>query len=338
MAPPRRPPPLMDVLVEEILLRFPLGDPASLVRAALVCKPWRRIVSDEGFRRRFREFHRRGPVLLEKGVVVISERTASAGVVGREGYELIGCWDGSLMAEDEAPVGGTSAKAAEAAILSSGKQPAASDDTHRIAHSIKLVARLADTPDVSTFGILICDVTGDYSELRFIPLPDKCELDGQMKYPHPRESSSMAAVGGFIKFVSMDGYFKGDVTVTTWTLNLESGAWSAGRVFHTEALWKNEIIRTNGLQGSTLVYPALREYEDDMVYFLVNKEPAFHCFTHCPSRKMDDEKEYMIGVNMLSGEINTFESSPAGFPAGFPGSVYSYLTSCFTKYLYGPNK
>nr|CAB3451791.1 unnamed protein product [Digitaria exilis] len=58
MAPPRRPPPpLMGELVEEILLRFSPGDPASLVRAALVCRLWRRIVSG----RRFLDFHRRAP-------------------------------------------------------------------------------------------------------------------------------------------------------------------------------------------------------------------------------------------------------------------------------------
>ncbi|KAL6647732.1 hypothetical protein ACP70R_015169 [Stipagrostis hirtigluma subsp. patula] len=55
MAP--RPPELMEELVEEVLLRFPPEDPASLARAALVCRGWRRIVSDPFFRRRFRELH-----------------------------------------------------------------------------------------------------------------------------------------------------------------------------------------------------------------------------------------------------------------------------------------
>ena len=48
MAP--RPPELVDELVEEVL-RLPPGDPTSLLRAALV---WCRLVSDPGFRRRFR--------------------------------------------------------------------------------------------------------------------------------------------------------------------------------------------------------------------------------------------------------------------------------------------
>ncbi|KAL6640424.1 hypothetical protein ACP70R_021547 [Stipagrostis hirtigluma subsp. patula] len=50
-------------MVEEVLLRFPPDDPASLLRAALVCKPWRRLVSGSRFRRRFRELHRPPPML-----------------------------------------------------------------------------------------------------------------------------------------------------------------------------------------------------------------------------------------------------------------------------------
>ncbi|CAL5077713.1 unnamed protein product [Urochloa decumbens] len=57
------PPPLMEELEEEVLLRFPPHEPALLVRASLVCKRWRRIVSDPGFRRRFRELHRTPPML-----------------------------------------------------------------------------------------------------------------------------------------------------------------------------------------------------------------------------------------------------------------------------------
>ncbi|TVU40639.1 hypothetical protein EJB05_14108, partial [Eragrostis curvula] len=54
---------LMEELVEDILLRFPPDDPASLVRATLVCKQWCRLISSQGFHRRFREFHRTPPVL-----------------------------------------------------------------------------------------------------------------------------------------------------------------------------------------------------------------------------------------------------------------------------------
>ncbi|CAO1949070.1 unnamed protein product [Urochloa humidicola] len=63
--PPPPPPPsaLMDEIIEEFLLRVPPDDPASLVRAALVCKPWCRLVSCPRFRRRYRERHRTPPLL-----------------------------------------------------------------------------------------------------------------------------------------------------------------------------------------------------------------------------------------------------------------------------------
>ncbi|KAL6647734.1 hypothetical protein ACP70R_015171 [Stipagrostis hirtigluma subsp. patula] len=54
---------LMDELVEEVLLRVPPDDPARLLRAALVCKRWGRLVSGRGFRRRYRDLHRAPPVL-----------------------------------------------------------------------------------------------------------------------------------------------------------------------------------------------------------------------------------------------------------------------------------
>ncbi|GJN10442.1 hypothetical protein PR202_ga28536 [Eleusine coracana subsp. coracana] len=50
MPPPPPWPPLGEELVEEILFRLPPDDPASLVRAALVSKQWRRLISDPGFR------------------------------------------------------------------------------------------------------------------------------------------------------------------------------------------------------------------------------------------------------------------------------------------------
>ncbi|RCV18086.1 hypothetical protein SETIT_3G272100v2 [Setaria italica] len=49
-------------LLREILLRLP-PLPSSLPRASLVCKRWRRLVSDAGFLRRFREHHRTPPLL-----------------------------------------------------------------------------------------------------------------------------------------------------------------------------------------------------------------------------------------------------------------------------------
>ncbi|GJM90756.1 hypothetical protein PR202_ga07066 [Eleusine coracana subsp. coracana] len=52
-----------DDLLSEFLLRLP-PVPSSLSRASLVCKRWHNLVSDEGFRRRFRDRHRDHPPLL----------------------------------------------------------------------------------------------------------------------------------------------------------------------------------------------------------------------------------------------------------------------------------
>ncbi|CAL4969077.1 unnamed protein product [Urochloa decumbens] len=60
---PLQPAALMEELVEEVLVRIPPDDPASLVRAALVCKRWCRLISGASFRRRFRELHLTPPML-----------------------------------------------------------------------------------------------------------------------------------------------------------------------------------------------------------------------------------------------------------------------------------
>ncbi|WVZ61638.1 hypothetical protein U9M48_011483 [Paspalum notatum var. saurae] len=54
---------LMDEIVEEILLRLPPDDPASLLRAAAVRRQWCRVISAPGFRRRFAQRHRSPPIL-----------------------------------------------------------------------------------------------------------------------------------------------------------------------------------------------------------------------------------------------------------------------------------
>ncbi|XP_040381760.1 uncharacterized protein LOC102721465 [Oryza brachyantha] len=57
------PPELMDELVAEILLRLPPDDPSLAVRASVVCKQWYHLLTDRGFLRRYRAFHRRPPML-----------------------------------------------------------------------------------------------------------------------------------------------------------------------------------------------------------------------------------------------------------------------------------
>ncbi|CAM0948933.1 unnamed protein product [Alopecurus aequalis] len=57
------PPELIEDLIPEILVRVPPDDPANLIRASLACKPWRRLLTDPGFLRRYRELHRTPPML-----------------------------------------------------------------------------------------------------------------------------------------------------------------------------------------------------------------------------------------------------------------------------------
>lgn len=56
-------PELNEDVIVEILLRLPPDEPARLFRASLVCKPWRRVLSDPAFLRRYRRFHRTPPLL-----------------------------------------------------------------------------------------------------------------------------------------------------------------------------------------------------------------------------------------------------------------------------------
>ncbi|OEL30500.1 hypothetical protein BAE44_0008483 [Dichanthelium oligosanthes] len=59
---PNPPLPADEDLLGEYLLRLP-PRPSSLPRASLVCKQWRRLVSDPHFLRRFRGHHRKPPLL-----------------------------------------------------------------------------------------------------------------------------------------------------------------------------------------------------------------------------------------------------------------------------------
>ncbi|KQJ87829.1 uncharacterized protein LOC100826997 [Brachypodium distachyon] len=57
------PPALPEELLEEIFLLLPPDDPARLLRASYVCKPWNRAASSRGFRRRLHERHGAPPLL-----------------------------------------------------------------------------------------------------------------------------------------------------------------------------------------------------------------------------------------------------------------------------------
>ncbi|CAM0905244.1 unnamed protein product [Alopecurus aequalis] len=81
---------LLSDLIEEILLRLPPDDPGCLVRASLVCPPWRSLVIGSGFASRYRKFHGTPPLL---GFFEIDD--------------LFGCWFAPSTPgwkEDEAPV------------------------------------------------------------------------------------------------------------------------------------------------------------------------------------------------------------------------------------------
>ncbi|XBI76416.1 hypothetical protein VPH35_069656 [Triticum aestivum] len=54
---------LPDELVEEVFLRLPPDEPAALVRASLVSKPWFGLLTGPAFRGRYREFHGAPPML-----------------------------------------------------------------------------------------------------------------------------------------------------------------------------------------------------------------------------------------------------------------------------------
>ncbi|GJN24400.1 hypothetical protein PR202_gb12138 [Eleusine coracana subsp. coracana] len=54
---------LIDNVAAEIFLRLPPDEPEHLVRASVVCKPWFRLLTDPGFLRSYRAFHRTPPLL-----------------------------------------------------------------------------------------------------------------------------------------------------------------------------------------------------------------------------------------------------------------------------------
>ncbi|GJN10490.1 hypothetical protein PR202_ga28588 [Eleusine coracana subsp. coracana] len=81
MALPPPPAALPDEIVEEALVRCSPEDPARLFRAALVCKPWCRLVSGRRFRRRYREFHHTPAPML--GFIINLQERSSEFTIGR---------------------------------------------------------------------------------------------------------------------------------------------------------------------------------------------------------------------------------------------------------------
>ncbi|TVU07454.1 hypothetical protein EJB05_47512, partial [Eragrostis curvula] len=95
-----RPPSLMNELVEEVLLRLPPDNPASLVRAALVCKRWCCLVSDPAFRCRIREFHRSPPMLgflcnllEDDGLTTRFVPVSSSSCLSNAGHRYLQVWN-----------------------------------------------------------------------------------------------------------------------------------------------------------------------------------------------------------------------------------------------------
>ncbi|CAN6170730.1 unnamed protein product [Urochloa humidicola] len=122
MVPPQ-PPELMPELVEEILLRVAPDEPAALVRTALVCKFWRRILSHRDFLHHYREFHPSPPLLgythkdhklyrtptLAAGFVPTSTASpvfmAPLGCRGWSSASALDCRHGRVLIHVENPIG-----------------------------------------------------------------------------------------------------------------------------------------------------------------------------------------------------------------------------------------
>ncbi|CAL5034476.1 unnamed protein product [Urochloa decumbens] len=71
-------PELVDDAVEEVLLHFPPDDPTSLLRAALVCKSWSRVISNAGFCRWYAERHRAPALGFVCNLAVVHGAAATA--------------------------------------------------------------------------------------------------------------------------------------------------------------------------------------------------------------------------------------------------------------------
>ncbi|KAM0827294.1 hypothetical protein ACQ4PT_068289 [Festuca glaucescens] len=102
---------LPDEVVHEILFRLPPDDPACLARLSLLSKPWRRLLSDPSFHRRYRQFHRKPPMFgffheLHGKWMIASRFFPTTGYPqpipnhSLDGFRVFGCRHGRVLLHD----------------------------------------------------------------------------------------------------------------------------------------------------------------------------------------------------------------------------------------------
>nr|CAB3455546.1 unnamed protein product [Digitaria exilis] len=114
MGPPS-PAAVPEEIVEEVLIRVPPDDPATLLRAALVCKRWCRIVAGASFRRRFHELHPRPPMLgflqeHESGAEFVPTSSFRPPRAVADGWRVVDARHGHVLLLDLASCSATEAK------------------------------------------------------------------------------------------------------------------------------------------------------------------------------------------------------------------------------------
>ncbi|KAF8713922.1 hypothetical protein HU200_027904 [Digitaria exilis] len=114
MGPPS-PAAVPEEIVEEVLIRVPPDDPATLLRVALVCKRLCRIVAGASFRRRFRELHPRPPMLgflqeHESGAEFVPTSSFRPPRAVADGWRVVDARHGRVLLLDLASCSATEAK------------------------------------------------------------------------------------------------------------------------------------------------------------------------------------------------------------------------------------
>lgn len=76
---------LNDDLLSEIFFHIPPGDPGVLVRLSVVCKSWRRLITDRDFLRGYRAIRQAPPILgffcVEFGSAILVPTTAFSSII-----------------------------------------------------------------------------------------------------------------------------------------------------------------------------------------------------------------------------------------------------------------